>query len=149
MNLRSDHVGGAAFVVFGALVIALSGDLPTGQLSMPGSGFMPKIVASLLIVFGLTLALRAEKESGPFSEMSWNDGKHALLVIAVTAAGIALYTVLGFIFTLSLMLIAALVIIERRNPLYAAIYGIGVVLLTYVSFEYLLKTPLPEGPFGF
>ena len=44
MNFRSDHVAGAAFVAFGVLIIALSGDLPTGQLSMPGSGFMPKIV---------------------------------------------------------------------------------------------------------
>ena len=53
MILRADHVAGAAFVVFGIAVIALSGDLPTGQLSMPGSGFMPKIVAVLTIFFGL------------------------------------------------------------------------------------------------
>ena len=55
MTLRSDHVAGAGFVAFGALVIALSGDLPTGQLSMPGSGFLPKIVAILTIIFGLAL----------------------------------------------------------------------------------------------
>ena len=36
MNLRADHVAGTAFIVFGALIIALSGDLPAGQLSMPG-----------------------------------------------------------------------------------------------------------------
>ena len=53
MSLRSDHVAGAAFVVFGGLVIALSGDLPVGQLSMPGSGFLPMIVAVLTIIFGL------------------------------------------------------------------------------------------------
>jgi hypothetical protein len=41
MTLRADHVAGAAFVAFGILIIALSGDLPTGQLSMPGSGFLP------------------------------------------------------------------------------------------------------------
>ncbi len=42
MTLRADHVAGAAFVVFGLLVIALSGDLPFGQLSMPGAGFLPQ-----------------------------------------------------------------------------------------------------------
>ena len=41
MTLRADHVAGAIFVGFGLLVFALSGDLPTGTLSMPGSGFMP------------------------------------------------------------------------------------------------------------
>ena len=58
MNLRADHVAGAVFVLFGALVIALSGDLPTGRLSMPGSGFLPKILASLTIVLGLALILQ-------------------------------------------------------------------------------------------
>ena len=146
MNIRADHVAGAAFVVFGALVIALSGDLPTGQLSMPGSGFLPKIVATLTIVFGLALMARAS-ESPPYSEVSWSDGKHALMVTAITALGIALYTQLGFIITMIAMMLALLVVIERRNPFYAFVYSAGIVLLTYVCFEYFLKTPLPESPF--
>lgn len=143
MILRADHVAGAAFVVFGATVIALSGDLPTGQLSMPGSGFLPKIVATLTIIFGLALIVRG-RESPPFSEVSWADGKHALMVTVVTAAAVELYTILGFIITMSLMMITLLLVIERRNPLRAAVYSIVTVLFTYASFVYLLKTPLPE-----
>ena len=63
MTLKSDHVAGAAFVAFGALIFALSSDLPTGQLSMPGSGFMPKLIAGLMIILGVALFLRA-RESG-------------------------------------------------------------------------------------
>ncbi|MGI8526645.1 MAG: tripartite tricarboxylate transporter TctB family protein [Pseudolabrys sp.] len=148
MNIRSDHVAGAAFVAFGVLIIALSGDLPTGQLSMPGSGFMPKLVAGLTIILGIALFARA-RESGPLAELGWSDAKHAVMVVAITAAGIALYTVIGFILTLVLMMTALLVIIERRNPLRAVGYSAAIVMLTYYSFEYLLKTPLPEGPFGF
>ena len=148
MILRSDHVAGAGFVAFGLLVIALSGDLPTGQLSMPGSGFLPKIVATLTIVFGLVLIARA-KESAPYSELSWSDGTHAAMVTAITAAGIALYTVLGFIITLVLMMVALLVLVERRSPLRAGAYSIFIVLLTFVAFEYLLKTPLPHSPFSY
>jgi hypothetical protein len=148
MTLRSDHVAGAGFVAFGLLVFAMSGDLPTGQLSMPGSGFMPKIVAGLTILFGLALVVRAS-ESPPFAEVSFSDGKHAVMVTIITAIGIVLYTQLGFIITMVAMMVALLVIIERRNPLYAGAYSIAVVLLTYVSFEYLLKTPMPESPFGF
>ena len=146
MNLRADHVAGGAFVVFGLAVIALSGDLPTGQLSMPGSGFLPKIVAAMTILFGLVLILRAG-ESGPFSDISWDDGKHAVLVIIITAAAIALYEHLGFVVTMGLMMIALLIVIERRNPIRAGIYCIAIVLFTYVSFVYGLKTPLPEYSF--
>jgi hypothetical protein len=146
MNLRADHVAGAAFVVFGAAVIALSGDLPVGQLSMPGSGFLPMIVASLTIIFGLMLILRAG-ESGPFSELGWDDGKHALMVTAITAVAIALYEHLGFTITMLLMMVGLLIVVERRNPIRASVYCIAVVLFTYVSFVYGLKTPLPEYSF--
>ena len=50
------------FIGVGLLIIALSGDLPTGSLSLPGSGFLPKIVAVLTIFFGLVLDLARERE---------------------------------------------------------------------------------------
>jgi putative tricarboxylic transport membrane protein len=148
VTVRADHVAGAAFVLFGILVIALSGDLPAGRLAMPGSGFLPKLVAGLTIVLGAALFLRA-RESAPYTDLGWSDGGHAAMVVAATAFGAALYTVLGFILTLSLMMIGALVVIERRNPLRAAAYSVSVVLLAYLTFSYLLKTPLPRGPLGF
>ncbi|MFN3657494.1 MAG: tripartite tricarboxylate transporter TctB family protein [Pseudolabrys sp.] len=146
MTLRSDHVAGGAFVVFGILIIALSGDLPTGQLSMPGSGFLPKIVAVLTILFGLALILRAS-ESPPFASIPWSDGAHAALVTAITAAAIALYTWLGFVITMLAMMVGLLLVIERRRPLYALAYSVGVVAVIYVIFVYVLKTPLPGSPF--
>ncbi len=146
MILRSDHVAGAAFVAFGAAIIALSGDLPVGRLSMPGSGFLPMIVAVLTIIFGLALIFRA-RESGPFSDLDWADGKHAVMVTAITAAGTALYEYLGFNITMLLMMAALLIVVERRNPIRAGVYCVVIVSLTYVSFVYGLKTPLPEYSF--
>ena len=148
MKLRADHVAGGAFVVFGGTVIALSGDLPTGRLSMPGSGFLPMILAVLMIVFGFALFFRANAESDPLSEVSWSDGKHALMVIIITAAAIALYTKLGFIITMVLMMASLLIIIERKNPLRAAAYSVAVVMVAYVCFAFLLKSPLPLSPFS-
>ena len=148
MILRADHVAGAAFVVFGIAVIALSGDLPTGALSMPGSGFLPKIVSVLTILFGAMLMLRAG-ESALFAELGWGDGKHAAMVVAITAAAVALYTQLGFIATLTLMIVALLIIVERRHPLRAILYSVGVVLIAYAVFAFVIKTPLPNGIFGY
>ena len=148
MILRADHVAGGFFVGFGGLVLALSGDLPTGSLSMPGSGFLPKIAAVLTIFFGGALALRGG-ESKPFAELSWSDVTHAAMVVGISAAAIALYERLGFLTTMVLLIFTLLFVIERRRPLPAAVYSLGVAVITYVLFVYVLKTPLQTGPLGF
>lgn len=148
MTLRGDHVAGAAFIVFGALIIALSGDLPFGNLAMPGAGFMPILIAVLSMILGAVLLLRAG-ESAPFAAISWSDGKHAAMVVVIAAAAVALYETLGFAITMTLMMIGFLIIIERRNPLRATIFSVAVAAVTLLLFEYVLQTPLAEGPFGF
>jgi len=148
MTLRADHIAGAFFIAFGVLVIALSGDLPFGNLSMPGAGFMPDIVAVLTILFGAVLIARAA-ESKPFAALSWSDLKHATLVVVITGAAVAAFEPLGFLVTDVLLIFALLVIIERRGIVPAALYGIGVVVITYVLFVYALKTPLEPGILGF
>ena len=148
MKLRADHVAGAFFVAIGLLVVALSGDLPFGQLSMPGAGFLPRIVAVLIILFGGSLFLRA-RESPTFSEIAWDDGRHALQVIVITAIAVSLYIVLGFLITTLLMMIALMIVIERKNVLRAGAYSACVVLVTYITFIYVLRTPLPPGVLGY
>ncbi len=148
MTLRADHVAGAAFIAFGILVIALSGDLPIGGLSMPGSGFMPKILAGFTIAFGIVLIVRGG-ESRPFAEIEWSDAWHAVAVTAITAVAVYFFETLGFATTMAAMMLVLLIAIERRPLIYAALYSVGVVALTYVTFVYLLKTPLVTGPYGF
>jgi Tripartite tricarboxylate transporter TctB family len=148
MNLRADHVAAAFFVAIGLLVIALSGDLPVGGLSMPGAGFLPLLVAGFIIVFGLSLLLHA-RESKPFSEIDWDDGKHAASVLVITAAAVAFYVKLGFIITMILMMMALLVMVERRNILRASLYSAVVVIATYLVFVHMLQSPLPPGVLGY
>lgn len=148
MRLRADHVAGAFFVAIGLLVIVLSGDLPYGQLSMPGAGFLPRIVAVLIILFGSLLFLRA-REGQAFAEIAWDDGRHALQVIVITAIAVSLYVVLGFLITMILMMIALTIVIERKNVLRAAAYSACVVLVTYITFVHVLRAPLPPGMLGY
>ena len=148
MTLRADHIAAAGFVGFGLLVLAFSRDLPFGTLAFPGSGFLPTLVAGLMILFGVALVVRA-RESPPMADLDWSDAKHAGLVVVVTAAAIALYTELGFRITVALLIFTLLVAVERRNVVRAAAYSLVVMFLTYGLFGYALKTPLPTGPFGF
>jgi hypothetical protein len=109
---------------------------------------MPKILAGFMILFGLILIVRAG-ESRPFAEIEWTDAKHAAAVTVITAIAIAVFEPLGFLTTMVLMMFVLLVALERRAIGPAAIYSLGVVGLTYVTFQYVLKTPLVDGPFGF
>ena len=67
MILRSDHVAGGAFIAAGALVLAVSGDLPFGTLASPGAGMLPKLRLGLMIAFGALLFVRAG-ESPPLAD---------------------------------------------------------------------------------
>ena len=146
--LKRDHVAGGVFIVAGAIVFALSGDLPFGTLASPGAGMMPKLVLALLIAFGALLVARAG-ESPPFATIAWSDFRHAATVMAVSAAATALYTVLGFVFSIALLLFVLLFVVERRSLWRAAIVSIGVTVGSYILFNTLLKSPLPPMPFWY
>src|SRR5262245_34133689 len=147
MILRADHVAGGIAIAAALAVLAVSGDLPFGTLAFPGAGMMPKLVCALIILLGVMLVVRGVA-SAPFSEVEWGDLPHAVRVLAITAAAVALYTTLGFIVTMSLMLFA-LIALEGRNLLAAAAYSVGVSLLTYGLFTLVLKSPLEQGILGF
>jgi hypothetical protein len=147
MTLRADHVAGASAIAAALAVLAASGDLPFGTLAFPGAGMMPKLVCALMILFGAILVARGGA-SVPFTDVGWSDVPHAIRVLAITAAAVALYTTLGFIVTMSLMLFA-LIALEGRNLIAAGVYSVGISLLTYWLFTVVLKSPLEQGILGF
>jgi putative tricarboxylic transport membrane protein len=147
MSLHRDHVAGGAIVVAGALVLAVSGDLPFGTLASPGAGMLPTLVVSLMMVFGLVL-LAQGRRSPPLAEIDWADLPHALRVIVVAAAAVALYLPLGFALTIPLLLVTLIVVVERRPVLPAVAFSIGATVAVYVLFALALRTPLPRGLMG-
>ncbi len=104
---------------------------------------MPKLLCILIVFFGIVLILRA-KESPLLSSIEWADLRHAAPVIGITAAAVALYSTLGFVITMALLLFA-LLCFERRNPLAAATYSVGISVATYALFTIVLKSPLDQG----
>jgi putative tricarboxylic transport membrane protein len=146
--LKADHIVGGVFIAFGILVFAISGELPFGTLSAPGAGMMPKLDASLVMLFAALILLRA-KESPPAASIDWSDRGHAALVLIITVVAVAAYQWAGFLITMALLVFALLVIVERRNALKAAVYSIGLTLFAYWLFGHALKSPLERGLLGF
>ena len=148
MTFRTDHAAGLAFVLFGITVLLLSGDLPSGRLAMPGAGFLPKVVASLMIFLGVLVLVRGG-DSPRFASIDWSDLRHALLIVVITSIGIALYVQIGFVLTMGFLLLALLIVAERRNAVRAIVFSLVVVIVAFGLFDRLLNAPLPKGPFGF
>ena len=144
MILRADHVAGGAFIAFGVLVFAISGDLPFGRLSAPSAGMMPKLVTGLMMLLA-GLVIIGATDSREFAEIEWNDGGHAALLVVITAAAVAMYQPLGFLITMTLLVFTLLVVVERRNVWHAAAYSIGLTLFAYGLFGKALKSPLERG----
>src|SRR5262245_7900247 len=142
MIVRRDHVAGGVFIVAGALVLAVSGDLPFGTLASPGAGMLPTLVIGLMMAFGTVLFVRAAA-SPPLAEIDWSDAAHALRVTAAATVATLLYTLLGFIVTVALLLFVLPFAVERRPILPSLAFSIGVTAVTFLLFTRLLKTPLP------
>ncbi|HET7671598.1 MAG TPA: tripartite tricarboxylate transporter TctB family protein [Burkholderiales bacterium] len=132
------------FIALGVVVFAISGDLPFGSLTAPGAGMLPKLAAALMMVFALLIALSG-RTSPPLSAIDWTDWKHAALLVVIAAAAVIAYRPLGFLLTMSLLVFALLVIVERKNGLRAAAYAIGLTLFAYWLFGKALKSPLERG----
>lgn len=109
---------------------------------------MPKLVTALMILFGLILLLRA-RGSEPLTDIAWGDLQHAVCVTLVIAAAVACYQRLGFVVTMAAMVLVLLVAVERRDPLRAAVFAIGVTAVSYLVFTRVLKSPLEPGILGF
>ena len=146
--LKADHIVGAVFIAFGMVVFAISGELPFGTLSAPSAGMMPKLDASLMMLFAALILFRA-KESPPAASIDWSDRGHAALVVLITGAAVAAYQWAGFLITMAALVFLLLVVVERRNVLIAGAYSIGLTLFAYWLFGRALKSPLERGLLGF
>jgi hypothetical protein len=144
MTLRADHVAGAFFILLGVAVFIIGDDLPFGRLSAPGAGMMPKLVAGLMMLFAVIIIAGAGS-GRPLAAIGWDEVGHAVQVVLITAAAVALYTRLGFLITMTLLIFVLLVVIERRHVVPAALYSIGLTLFAYWLFGKALRAPLERG----
>jgi hypothetical protein len=66
-------------------------------------------------------------------------------VVIITAIAIASYRWLGFLITMSLLVFALLVVVERKRLLPAATYAVFLTVFAYWLFGIALKAPLERG----
>ena len=144
MNLRADYVAGGAFIALGILVFILGADLPFGRLTAPGAGMLPKFLAGMMIALAAAIMVTGTHGEA-LAEIPWSDWSHAALVIAIAAISTWLYSRLGFLVTMPLLIFSLLALVERCNLIAAAAYAVGLTLFAYWLFAIALHAPLERG----
>ena len=151
MDIRN-LIGGSVCFALAAFVLTHARGMGIGTLYNPQAGFMPGLVGALILLFSLILfiqALRNRNRRVRVSDVWETPGwKKALWV----AAALGLYTMvlspLGYL-AATFALMTVLFMINRVRWWTALAGAAGLTASTWWLFSILLKTPLPQGVWGF
>ena len=147
-GLRADQIAGLMISLAGAYAGWETLKLPLGSLENPGPGYMPLILATLLVILGLVVASAGGK-SQPMAEIRWPELRHAFAIFGTCVFAALAIEPLGYRLTVAVMLIFLIGVIEKKPPLAVILVSAGMAIGSYWLFATLLKVPLPPGLFGF
>jgi putative tricarboxylic transport membrane protein len=119
-------------------------ELNFGTLSNPGPGFLPLIVALMLVFSGLlTLAKGLIRSVKPVSGISWR--QQALITASVLFYGLLLDFFGFLISTFILMFILFGLLIKSKSKWYRVfLYAASTALVSWLVFSVALKVPFPS-----
>ncbi|KAB2911777.1 MAG: hypothetical protein F9K29_21765 [Hyphomicrobiaceae bacterium] len=121
--------------------------LPIGSMASPGPGYLPLATAAALGGLGLLIAMRG---GGPtLAALAWTEARHALLLLGGCAFAAAALNTLGYRLTMFLLVGFFLGIVERKHPLAALAWALGLSLGSFYLFSDLLLVALPRDAWVF
>ncbi len=145
--VTTDRVAGAVLVLVGLVTIEESRVLPLGTVHRPGPAYMPVLLASLLIVFGIAvfaLGGRARR----FGDVGWEERRHAVAIFAACAFAAWGLERLGYRLTVAVVLAFLLFVLERKGVVLTLVVTVAMAWGSFWLFDTLLRVPLPRGPYG-
>jgi putative tricarboxylic transport membrane protein len=139
----------AAAVVGLIAMIALfeARDLPFGSVRAPDSGFFPKALSALLLLFSFCIYCRAWFDEVPRINFGRETLKVAIAALALCAYALSL-NYLGFVIATVLILLLMMKGFGGMSLKFAGPIALASVLISYAGFVQL-GVPLPQGPLPF
>jgi hypothetical protein len=142
---RESEVYGSLFWMVIGVLFAVGGILlKPGALRNPGPGFLPLVMAVLLVLFSLFNLIRGMvKPKNPLTRFSWR--RPAWVVVSVFFYGLLL-DLFGFListFVLTSILFSLLVTGKNKWPK-ALLYAAATALVSWLVFSVALKVPFPS-----
>ena len=149
-----------ALLVFGAVTVALSLQLPLGTLRMPGTGFFPLVLGFLLVALaaaqGIRLLLAKARAPAPATPMpapapaASADGatRRVVFFIGVVALATLLLQPAGYVVA-TLILMVGLLRVLGVGWGACALIALSAAVASHFVFVRWLGIPMPAGPLGF
>jgi len=146
--MTTDRASASVLVLFALLVIWESRLLPLGSFRHPGPAYVPVLLASLLLIFGVLLILTAGRAPS-LSSLRWTEWRHALAILAACVFAVFAIERVGYRLTMLLVLGFLVKFVERRGWVLSLTFAFSLAFGSFFLFYTLLRVPLPQGPLGF
>lgn len=143
-----DRISGAFLVLVGLFVVWERRVLPLGTTSHPGPGYVPLLLAILLIIFGAILLVRG-KGSPSIRTLCWPEAPHAAAILGCCIFITAFMETIGYRLTMLVALGFLFGVIERIKPWLTIVLTAGFAFGSFWLFDSVLRVPLPRGGWGF
>lgn len=142
---KADRITGLVVVIFGIVVILLTRGFPSPAMpGTPGPGFLPRLIASGLIVCGVLLFLRSmmgkDSKRTEFASDSFPRVLAVMVLLALLPAGLAY---LGFLLTCFVSCLVFFIILRLRL-LSSVIIALCISVVIYIAFHYGLQVQFPK-----
>ena len=147
---KNDLVFGIIFVALGIFIFAQTFFYPSLDKGHPGPGLFPNLLATLFIIFGAVLILKARKPSGAGEEApppAHGKVANAFFLLGIIVVYVAAVDIVGFLLT-SAVILFALMLKLGAPALRSAISSICITLFINIMFLKILRVPLPPGILG-
>jgi putative tricarboxylic transport membrane protein len=144
-RVRTEAIGSLFWLVVG-IFFAVGGILlKLGTLRNPGPGFLPLMMASLLVAFSLFVFFKGLIESGTLLKgVQWR--RQAVLVVSVFLYGLLLGFAGFLLSTFILMFVVFALFFEGKGRWPKVLsYAVLTALIGWLVFSVALKVPFPRG----
>ena len=152
-NKQRDILCSVLFLVFGAFVLVQALPIKPVMGKDIGSGFMPKIIGtSIIVIAAVKLVLTLMSKVSAAKTKTDDDLKGGLWTIAALLAYVLLFDRLGFILSTALYLFVQILVLsneQNRNLKLNAAISVVMPIAIYALFVYVIKMPLPAGLLNF
>ena len=143
-----DRLSGGFLVLVGLFVVWERRVLPLGTTHHPGPGYVPLLLAILLILFGAILIARG-KGARPLGSLSWSEAPHAVAILGCCIFITAFMETIGYRLSMLIALGFLFGVMERIKLWLTLFLTFGFSFGTFWLFDTLLRVPLPRSGWGF
>jgi putative tricarboxylic transport membrane protein len=136
-----------SFLLFGWVYLFLARDLPFGSFDKPNTGYVPKLLGSVLIGLALiNLIIELKKPTVKSKGLETVDKKKAVLFVIGCVVYIVLMKVAGYLIATLVALWLLIRFTGIKDQKLTLLVTVSVSIFFYLVFSVFLSVPLPAAP---